>query len=121
MVAESSFPFTLHVNRNERSSDFRFRFGVGMMTSLIDARNSSESIELHPRVNRTIWSEIAAESSFPLTLHVNRNERSSDFRFRFGVGMTSLVDARNTSESIELIRVLIGRFGVKWYPKVVSH
>jgi hypothetical protein len=45
MVAESSFPLTLHGNRNERSSDFRFRFGVGMMTSLVDARNSSESIE----------------------------------------------------------------------------
>jgi hypothetical protein len=59
----------------------------------------------HPRVNRTIWSEIVAESSFPLTLHGNRNERSSDFRFGFGVGMTSLVDARNSSESIEPIRV----------------
>jgi hypothetical protein len=44
MVAESSFPLTLHGNRNERSSDFRCRFGVGMMTP-IDARNSSESIE----------------------------------------------------------------------------
>jgi hypothetical protein len=48
---------------------------------------------------------MVAESSFPLTLHGNRNERSSDFRFRFGVGMTSLVDARNLSESIEPIRV----------------
>jgi hypothetical protein len=46
---------------------------------------------------------MVAESSFPLTLHGNRNERSSDFRF--GVGMTSLVDARNLSESIEPIRV----------------
>jgi hypothetical protein len=48
---------------------------------------------------------MVAESSFPLTLHGNRNERSSDFRFGFGVGMTSLVDARNSSESIEPIRV----------------
>jgi hypothetical protein len=48
---------------------------------------------------------MVAESSFPLTLHGNRNERSSDFRFWFGIGMTSLVDVRNLSESIEPIRV----------------
>jgi hypothetical protein len=48
---------------------------------------------------------MVAESSFPLTLHGNLNERSSDFRFRFGVGITSLIDARNSSESIEPIRV----------------